>query len=440
MKYAIVSNPRDRISAGLAHAGSIAIVSLNLARGLAARNDVLLVASRGAGEAARERLEPRIEVLRMERKRSRLRKFRELAATAFEGVPPYFLWSDYEHEYYEQAARALSAESPDVIHIQNYGQSAAIFRRHCPDARIVVHLHDTCVAQVGEALAKRALGQADLVVTCSAYVARTVSAAHPWLKVPVAAINNGVDVAEFQPREAPATPHGELKIAYVGRLSPEKGVHVLMEAFNTVIEQAPQARLMLVGGASMFAYSTVKLFKRDPHWAAIFGFYGSNPAQRLFRHLYRSGKRYVDTLRSMQSGKAAAATRLLGDLPHERVAAVIAEADVIVVPSVCDEPFGIPAVEAMSAGVPVVASAAGGLCDIVQNGRTGLLATRSDARSLANAILELLADAPRRADMGRSARAAAMTFTWSRAAENLLAALERSGIAEPRATAVPALS
>lgn len=441
MKYAIVSNPRDRLSTGLANAGSVAIVSLNLARSLATRHDVMVVVSRGAGETERERFAPRLEVLRIARLGARLQKYRELAATAFEAIPPYFLAPRYHHDFYAQAARALAEWRPDVIHIQNYGQAAEIFRKHCPRARIVLHLHDTCLAQVARPVAQRILGQADLVVACSEHVARSVSAAHPWLEAPVVAINNGVDVESFKPRDEAASRAGDaVRIAYVGRLSPEKGVHILIDAFNEVITRAPQVRLELLGGASMFSYAVVKLFRRDPHWAAIFPFYGSNPLQRLLRQLHRPGKRYVDALLRRLTPEAARAVSLLGDQPHERIAAAIADADIVVLPSVCDEPFGIPAVEAMAAGVPVVAAAAGGLPDIVQHGKTGLLAARSDARSLADALLSLIGDPAQRGSMGHAGRVAAAAFTWDRAVARLLQALERAGIAaqEPSPSAEPA--
>jgi len=119
-----------------------------------------------------------------------------------------------------------------------------------------------------------------------------------------------VDVESFKPGTARATRSNNLlRLVYVGRLSPEKGVHILIEAFNQVLERTPQARLDLIGGASMFSYAAVKLFRRDPHWAAIFSFYGSNPLQRLFRQLYQPGKRlcrcpHVDAERAGCAGNA----------------------------------------------------------------------------------------------------------------------------------------
>jgi glycosyltransferase involved in cell wall biosynthesis len=433
MKYAIVSNPRDRLSAGPCDAGSIAIVSLNLVRRLAAEHEVLITCARGDGQAQRERIAPGVDVLRMTQG-AKLHKYRELAGTAFNSVPPYFLWDRYYHDYYEQAAIALGRERPDVIHIQNYSQSAHLFRRHSPDARIVVHLHDTALARVDEKFARKVLTEADLVVTCSRHVAHSIVTAHPWIKVPVVPIYNGVELADFDSRHASAGTEGEVRIAYVGRLSPEKGVHVLIDAFNQVIARAPQARLVLLGSASMFSYAVVKLFRSDPHWAAILPFYGSHVLQRMFRHLHRSGKRYVDTLKRLASPAAANATQFQGDLPHDRVANELGRAHIVVVPSVCDEPFGIPAIEGMAAGLPVVATAAGGLCEIVQPGRTGLLVPRSDASALAAALIELVADASRRETMGRAGRAAAERFTWDQVVRNLLAALESAGIL-PRPTA-----
>ncbi|MCC6190410.1 MAG: glycosyltransferase family 4 protein [Anaerolineales bacterium] len=85
-------------------------------------------------------------------------------------------------------------------------------------------------------------------------------------------------------------------------------------------------------------------------------------------------------------------------------AAVFAAADVVVHTSIQPEPFGRVIVEAMAAGRPVVASAAGGPLEIVQDGQTGRLTPPGDSRSLAAALRPLLADAPLRAAMGAAGR------------------------------------
>jgi glycosyltransferase involved in cell wall biosynthesis len=97
--------------------------------------------------------------------------------------------------------------------------------------------------------------------------------------------------------------------------------------------------------------------------------------------------------------------------PYYRAAAVS------VIPSL-EEGFGIPAAEAMGCEIPVVASDAGGLPEVVQHGVTGLVVPRGDAGALAEAIGSLLADPERRAAMGRAGRERALRlFDWDRTAE-----------------------
>jgi glycosyltransferase involved in cell wall biosynthesis len=88
----------------------------------------------------------------------------------------------------------------------------------------------------------------------------------------------------------------------------------------------------------------------------------------------------------------------------EDVPAVLAGADAFVLPSL-SEAFPNAAIEAMAAGLPVVASAVGGLLDLIDSGRTGLLTPAGDAGALATAIEQLVADPARAARLGASARA-----------------------------------
>jgi N-acetyl-alpha-D-glucosaminyl L-malate synthase BshA len=92
----------------------------------------------------------------------------------------------------------------------------------------------------------------------------------------------------------------------------------------------------------------------------------------------------------------------LGEQLH--LGGLFAQADVFVLPSE-QESFGLAALEALASGVPVVASNVGGLPEVVRDGETGRLVPPHDPRALAEAVLDLLRDEPRRAEMGRAARA-----------------------------------
>ncbi len=80
------------------------------------------------------------------------------------------------------------------------------------------------------------------------------------------------------------------------------------------------------------------------------------------------------------------------------------------------EPFGIVPLEAMGCGVPVVASAVGGLLDTVVDGTTGLHVPPRRPDLLADAVRELLDDGPRRRRMGRAAARRARLYSWRRVA------------------------
>lgn len=102
-----------------------------------------------------------------------------------------------------------------------------------------------------------------------------------------------------------------------------------------------------------------------------------------------------------------------GWLSHEEAIRQVARADICVVPSLWKEPFGLVALEAMTAGKPVCASDTGGLRDIVVHGETGYLFPPGDSKALAGYLEMLLDDAALRTTLGGAGRERALSmFAW----------------------------
>jgi glycosyltransferase involved in cell wall biosynthesis len=152
--------------------------------------------------------------------------------------------------------------------------------------------------------------------------------------------------------------------AFAGRLVPEKGAHILVEAFARVARKLPHSRLVLAGDG--------------PERPAI--------------------EQLVD-----RAGLADR-VRVMGWLHGHALAAALEPAWVQVVPSLWTEPFGLAVAEAMMRGTAVIASARGGPAELIQPGRTGLLVETGSAKALADALLSLLRDREAAERMGRAAR------------------------------------
>jgi glycosyltransferase involved in cell wall biosynthesis len=158
-------------------------------------------------------------------------------------------------------------------------------------------------------------------------------------------------------------------VGFAGRLIREKGVDVLLRAFATVAARIPEARLLLAGAGPE--------------------------------------REYLEGL--IASRQLSSSISLLGHLTPLELERSLAPAWVQAVPSRWEEPFGLVAVEAMMRGTAVVASASGGLLEIVRHGESGLLVPPSDPAALAEALSLLLQDRSLAERMGRSGREVALT-------------------------------
>ena len=165
-------------------------------------------------------------------------------------------------------------------------------------------------------------------------------------------------------------------ILYVGDLAADKGVGVLLEAHARMRRRVP---LVLIGRAGE-------------------------------EHLVGEQEDVV----------------ALGILEHDAVLAAWRRCAIAVVPSITRETFGLVALEAMAAGVPVVASRVGGLPDVVSDGESGLLVAPGDAGELAAALERLLDDPQLRLRLGAGAAARAQEFSADAVVPRFEAAYERA--------------
>ena len=142
------------------------------------------------------------------------------------------------------------------------------------------------------------------------------------------------------------------------------------------------------------------------------------------------GHRWVDTPTTMPAG-----VMVHEDWPNAAVRAAWRRATVGVIPSTWGEPCPTVAFEAMAAGCPIVVSDAGGLPDIVDDGRTGLVVPRRDAVALAGAIQRLLDDEPLRVRIASAARVAANAYRASVVVPRIEAVYEIVATGRRRSTA-----
>ncbi len=324
---------------------------------------------------------------------------------------PEFVQADYHRDYITRIVGDMRGQDFDIVHVSHFTQFTSLIKKSDPGAKTVLHMQCDWLSGFDPTMIRRRLRDVDLILGCSDYITESIRRSHPEVRERCATVHNGTDVERFVGRERPATGADGGRIIIVGRVSPEKGVHVLLEALDRVLDRFPQTKLTIAGPVVNMPADFFRPMFGDPKLRAL---------EPLF-----DGK-YAGFLKHRTSPRAAGRTVFKGMVPHADLVGLYQGADLLVFPSVWHEPFGIPLVEAMACGLPVVATRGGGVPEIIEDGETGILVERGDAAALAQGIIRLLGDDALRARMGRAGRRRAVErFSWETVAENLLACYER---------------
>lgn len=236
--------------------------------------------------------------------------------------------------------------------------------------------------------------EARRVVTCSAAMREEVRRLFELPADKVDVVPNGVDArAWLRPRGTGRLPTGEGPlVVFAGRLEYEKGIHTLLAAVPGLRRRHPGLRVVIAGTGTQ--EETLRA-----------------QARRL-----RLGR----------------SVTFAGHLDQPATAALLHTADVAVVPSIY-EPFGIVALEAAVAGVPLAVAATGGLRETVEAGVSGEVFPPGDAARLADAVTALLGDQVRARRLARAARARALReHDWDSLASRTAAVWARA-VTEERA-------
>jgi glycosyltransferase involved in cell wall biosynthesis len=374
--------------------GSIAIWTYEVARRLAGRHEVIVYARKGPRAVATER---RDDVL--------YRRFSvatdHRVIDTLERMPqrsPLFASRLYYFGYALKVAWDLRARGCDVIHVHNFSQFIPLLRAFNPDSHLVLHMHCEWLSQIDPAKVRSRIARASAVVGCSQYITRKAAERFPDYKGTFMTIYNGADASVAQASTALPAP----VLLFVGRVTPEKALHTLIDAFIEVLPEFPSARLRIVGPEAITPREFIVDVVGDDSLAHLGEFYRRS---------------YLEMLRERVPARWHGHIEFAGKVPHAEVSRQYLAADALVNPSF-SESFGMTLIEAMMHALPVIASRAGGMPEIVKDGETGYLVDAGDVAGLADAIRRILADPVRRRDMGMAGLERARSlFSWEAVAE-----------------------
>ena len=233
-----------------------------------------------------------------------------------------------------------------------------------------------------------------LILTCSDYIKERVSTIQACNKIRT--LYNAIDIKIFLPpksfhvsRKQLGFSKDDFVIVYSGRINQDKGVSELIDAMLR-IKKTSNIKLMIIGGS----------------------FFGNTNNEDFF-------------IRSLKEKSKTLEERIVftGFIPYEDVPYYLHLADIAVLPSMWDEPFGLTIAEALAAGLPLITTRSGGIPEICEG--VAIIVDREQiVDNLANAILDLYHHPEKRTLMAKASVERAQQFDKETYAKNFFAALK----------------
>lgn len=298
--------------------------------------------------------------------------------------------------YQHKVLRILAQLAPDIVQVDNRPELVQKVKHALPGVKVILNLHSNTFlssSYIAPHRARKNLIAADAVVLNSKYLRnwirnRFALGASSWNPV---VIYPGIDLHKFANNNSISHANADtlpkdrqsLRILFVGRVIRQKGAHVLISAAKYLTKDLHiPVKVTLVG--------------RTPPWE----------------------KAYGEKIRASLKGWPM---RWVGFVSPAQLPRYYWNADVLVCPSQWREAFGLVNVEAMAAGLPVIASNVGGLQEVVDS-TSGLLVTNyHNPQGFARALQQLATNPLLREQLSRGAAKRAHQFAWERAARSFQA-------------------
>lgn len=305
----------------------------------------------------------------------------------------------------KRARQKAEQLAPQIVHCHSRYPCAVGFTTTDDRWRTIYHCHNWKLAErmnyyrfsprrvaalLGARIDLRIARRCDHLIAISSFIRARVLETTKRATDDISILTNIVDNELFSPEPEASGRDG---ILFVGRIAAEKGVSTLIEAMATVVRSAPGVVLRIVGP-------------------------GADGTER-------GG--YLRVCQEMvQKLGLEASVRFEGEVPNAELPRLLRSARVLVVPSVWEEPCGVVVLEGLACGTPVVGSRVGGIPELIEEGRTGLLVPPQDPQALAAALISALVDRDLQESAGRlGPRVVAERHTWRAVGERLLTTYER---------------
>lgn len=302
---------------------------------------------------------------------------------------------DYYHysiEYFlSEAIKVIRRQRFDIILIEN--RPGYILRlKDITSARLIIHQENDYL-NINTKNGKEIYDNTNCIINTSDYITQQVKTINPNDSKSITVLN-GICTADFinavsNSRQEYGFSNDDFIIVYSGRLTEEKGILQLIKAIKQV-QTIPHIKLMIIGASA---------YGKDKH---------ATPFIKLLEE---------------ESAPIKNKVFFTGFVNYHQVPSYLKMADIAVVPSMWEEPFGLTVVEAMAAGVPLITTHSGGIPEICEGVAT-IVDRNNIVDNLAAAILDLYQHPEKRQKMSAASLERSKLFDKETYAKNFFKALE----------------
>ncbi|WP_134699030.1 glycosyltransferase family 4 protein [Ammoniphilus sp. YIM 78166] len=295
--------------------------------------------------------------------------------------------------YLNHILKHMEKDKPDIIMVENRPLYVLRVKEKFPDVPVVLNMHSTVFASppnIKNEDMRKVAREVDALITNSRYLRIYFVKNYPDFKGKSHAVHLGIDPSPFETAKEKEDKLAKLKkklrikeddltILFVGRLLKAKGVHLLVDIMPKLIQEYPNVKLVITGASR----------------------YGRNYITPYVRSIQRKAKSLGDHVTFTKFVKPA------------KIPLIYQLADVVVIPSLWEEPFGRVNLEAMASAKPIVASDRGGIPEVIKHEENGLVVSVEDKSHLRDSIIKLLESEELRQEYGNKGLQHVKKFTWT---------------------------